>query len=758
MLRKLKSSTARSIARTCAAALSCACLLTAVPAEGRILAEDENTETQASDTSETSEPAENTDGSTESTSGSSSEPSGDTTESSSEETTESTTEETTEAAPSEPEEPAENAMIIVDSANVRNNPGTVNTTVIGVLRNGKKVKAVEVTTLTGDPSGSNVWCKIEYTDENGQQMTGYVVDEFLAKDTNLTESEEFENEIAAFPESYKVYLRSLHRLHPTWHFKPVVVGRTFEETVDRESRLGVSLIYSTANDAWKSTEPGAYDWSTGEFIVYDGKMWVNASRPVVSYYLDPRNMLSEQAVFQFLDLSYDPQYQTIDSVQGLLNGTFMESDLIPNMDGDAEISYAEAFMLAADTSGANPVFLAAKVLQEVSVDGSDSTSGNYYSDHYQREYIDLYNYYNIGASSDKDPVAKGLAFARDGSTNPDTNARLLLPWNTRIRSLVGGSIFIANAYINIGQNTTYLMKFNVHPTDSSQFGNHQYMTNIQGSLFEAKKMYTAYSKAGILEQDMVFAIPVYDELPESPCLLPREVGNPNDYLRDLSVDGYLLTPQFDPMNCMEYSLVVSASCTSVHISASPASDKASVTGDGDIELGDGVNTISVIVTAENGSSRVYTINIARNTEAYSNYFATSLFNEENFFGGIEPDSTVGDVKALFEMQDGYTLSYFNMNGMDMDDSANVHTGDLIQILDAEGKTVYIGALFIRGDANCDGKISSADLTLIAHYVLGEGSLSEAGRHAADANKDGKVTASDLTRISRHILDESHIEQ
>ncbi|MBR5975449.1 MAG: cadherin-like beta sandwich domain-containing protein [Clostridiales bacterium] len=740
MLRKLKSGTARNLARTCAAALSCACLMAAVPAGGRLFADpDEPSETQASDTSESSDTTETTE------------------TSSGEESSEETSDTTESTEPSEPVS-TENAIIIVDSANVRNNPGTVNTTVIGVVRNGKKVTAGEVTTLSGDPSGSNVWCQIEYTDENGDRKSGYVVDEFLAKDADVVGDETFEAEIADFPSDYKPYLRSLHRAHPTWHFRPMWVGRTFEETLAKESRLGVSLIYSTCNDSWKSTESGAYDWSTGEFIVYDGKMWVNAAKPVVAYYLDPRNMLGEQTVFQFLDLSYDEQYQTIDSVQGLLNGTFMESDLIDNLDASAQITYAEAFMLAAQTSGANPVFLAAKCLQEVSVDGSASTSGDYYSDHYQRQYTSLYNYYNIGASSDRDPVAKGLAFARDGSSNPETNARLLLPWTTRISSIVGGSIFIANAYINMGQNTTYLMKFNVHPNDSSQFGNHQYMTNIQGSFYEAKKMYKAYDKAGILGQEMVFSIPVYDEMPETPSLLPREAGNPNDYLRELSIEGYILTPQFDPMNCQEYSLVVSASCTSVHISATPASDKASVSGDGDITLEDGVNTISVMVTAENGSSRVYTINIARNTEAYDNYFHTDLTAEENYFGGIDPDSTVGDIKARFEMLEGFELHYFNMNGMDKDDSTQVSTGDLIQIVDADGNTVYIGALFIRGDANGDGKISSADLTLIARSILGEGSLSEAGRHAADANKDGRVTAADLTLISKHILQEGQIVQ
>ena len=79
-------------------------------------------------------------------------------------------------------------------------------------------------------------------------------------------------------------------------------------------------------------------------------------------------------------------------------------------------------------------------------------------------------------------------------------------------------------------------------------------------------------------------------------------------------------------------------------------------------------------------------------------------------------------------------------------------------MDAEGKKVYICALFVRGDANCDGKISAADLTLICRYILGEGNINEAGKHAADSNKDGKISAADLTRICKHVLGEVTIEQ
>jgi beta-N-acetylglucosaminidase len=652
--------------------------------------------------------------------------------------------------------------VIVDSANVRNNPGTVNTTVIDVARNGTRVTVGDVVTISGDPSGSNVWCKISYTRSDGATITGYVVDSFISKDADINADPNFETEIASFPESYKTYLRALHKAHPNWHFKPVQTLKDFPATVASESRLGVSLIENSVNDAWKSTEPGAYDWNTGTFTPYDGSTWVNASQAVVKYYLDPRNMLTEDYVFQFLNLSYEPASQTIDSVKCMLKGTFMDNVTIKDWDNNLT-TYADSFVAAAEQCWVNPVFLAAKVIQEVSANGSNSTSGSYYSSYYKRQYTDLYNFFNIGASSGQDPVAKGLAFARegwknaDGSTNTAKNNEYYIPWVTPYFSIRGGSKFIANAYINIGQNTTYFMKFNVNPKDASQFGNHQYMTNIRGAASEGKKMYNAYAKAGILNTNLTFAIPVYSGLPESACLLPRESGNPNDYLKELSINGYVLTPAFDPATT-EYSLVVPASCTAIHVDAKPASDKARVSGAGDIALGDGVSTIKINCTAENGSSKVYTLDVARNTDASSSYFTTTLAGEGNFFGGVEPGTTVGAVKAMFTLAQGYQMTYVNMNGQGKDDSSAVCSGDLIEITDANGKKVYIGALFIRGDANCDGKISSADLTMICRYILGTGNMTEAGKFAADGNKDGKISAADLTKICKHILQETTITQ
>ena len=776
MLRKMKNSTQQALVRACAAAISCACLVGGLPKKDLLLAD-------KGDSSSTS-------GTTVSATSESKAPSDTRTLSDAKETSESASEKKVTDAAKAGKKLSTNATVTVDvESNVRKNPSTVDTPIVGVVKNGDRVQVLEAVATTGDPK-CNTWCKINFLNESGQIVTGYMAEYFLTLDegvklTDPSESEttktettettepsepdpeitgDFAEELAAFPESYKPYLQKLHKAHPNWHFRAVNVSRSFEDTVNLESRLGVSLIENSVNDAWKSTVAGAYDWLASEYTPYDGNYWVNASSNLVKYYLDPRNMLTEQSVFQFLNLSFDSKYQTVKTVQGLLNGTFMESATIDSLDGSEQISYAVAFYVAGKESKANPIFLAAKCLQEVSANGSNSTSGDYYSEYYQNHYVGLYNYFNIGASSDKDPVAKGLAFARDGykdvNGNPiaEKNKNALLPWITPYRSIIGGSRIIAENYINKGQNTIYFMKFNVSPNEKSQYGNHQYMTNIRGAASESKKMYNAYSKAGILDTPMLFSIPVYKNMPESACPLPKEDGNTNAYLKDLSVDGYSLTPQFDSLTCQDYSLVVPASCKSIHINAVPACSKAKVSGIGDVALGESVTTVVIKVTAENGFEKEYTLNVARSTEAFENYFTTTLPNQENFFGGIEPGTTVGETKAMFQVAEGYKITQTNQNGQVRSDSKIVCTGDMIVIKDAEGKTVYIATLFIRGDSNCDGKISAADLTLIARSILGKGTLTAAGMNAGDANKDNKVNAADLTVIARYLLKKGELKQ
>ena len=143
-------------------------------------------------------------------------------------------------------------------------------------------------------------------------------------------------------------------------------------------------------------------------------------------------------------------------------------------------------MLAARQSNANPVFLAAKVLQEVSAQGSGSTSGDYYSDYFKRQYTSLYNFYNIGSNPDPSipdgARINGAKYAMwgkdpDGKTITPEEADLLLPWDNVEDAITGGALWIASRYTAAGQDTLYFQKFDVVNNDDGLY-EHQYAQNI----------------------------------------------------------------------------------------------------------------------------------------------------------------------------------------------------------------------------------------------------------------------------------------
>lgn len=84
----------------------------------------------------------------------------------------------------------------------------------------------------------------------------------------------------------------------------------------------------------------------------------------------------------------------------------------------------------------------------------------------------------------------------------------------------------------------------------------------------------------------------------------------NNNLKSISVsvgeDTYELEPIFDS-STLEYTVVVPTGTTLVHVSATRSDSTASVDGDGDIEVTEGLNTVPIVVTAQNGDEKTYTL-------------------------------------------------------------------------------------------------------------------------------------------------------
>lgn len=90
-------------------------------------------------------------------------------------------------------------------------------------------------------------------------------------------------------------------------------------------------------------------------------------------------------------------------------------------------------------------------------------------------------------------------------------------------------------------------------------------------------------------------------------IAPKEVSS-NNSLKSLSVDDYELSPAFES-GTTEYNVNVKKGTTSVNIVATLEDSNSSVNGTGNIQVSEGLNPVTIVVTAENGYTKEYKLNI-----------------------------------------------------------------------------------------------------------------------------------------------------
>ena len=320
-----------------------------------------------------------------------------------------------------------------------------------------------------------------------------------------------------FPASYKPYIDELKKQYPNWEFKALDTNLDWKYVIDNENVFGKNLVPKSYSDSWKNTKPGEYN-------VEVDSGWVDSSRSAVEYAMDPRNFLNNVRVFQFEELSYNANTNTIASIEKILYGTEFYNKIVEykNSSGTNIVTnkkYSDLILTAAKTSKVSAFHLASRIKQEVGPFLSHSSiSGTV------KGYEGLYNFYNIGATSSSEPmgaIKNGLQYAKDGKgASTATKNKYLIPWNTKERAITGGAIFIGSSYINLGQNNIYLQKFHVSDVNGGELFWHQYMTNVLAPYSESKLIYNGYANSNLLNSSMSFIIPIYDNMPELPCTSP----------------------------------------------------------------------------------------------------------------------------------------------------------------------------------------------------------------------------------------------
>ena len=256
------------------------------------------------------------------------------------------------------------ASINGTNVNVRSGPGTTNS-VVTRLTQGAAV------TVIGEASASDgaLWYQVRFTGSGGAETTGYVSSAYIKFPVSYTSDADFEAYLTAqgFPESYKDGLRALHAQYPNWVFTAQHTGLDWNEVIANESVVGTNLVSSGSISSWKSTADGAYDWTTSTWPGFDGSSWVAASQEIISYYMDPRNFLDENYIFQFLLQSYDGSVHTMEGLETMLKGTFMENGSVAGGTYDSSGSSSGGTSSGASDSGGPGI--------GIGPGGSDGSSG-----------------------------------------------------------------------------------------------------------------------------------------------------------------------------------------------------------------------------------------------------------------------------------------------------------------------------------------------------------------------------------------------
>lgn len=614
------------------------------------------------------------------------------------------------------------------------------------LHTSHQVTVLETVVSEEDEKNPN-WCHIEF-DYNGTAYKGYVAAQYV---TLYTINEDVEMP-EGVPDIYKPYIEHLLSLHPNWNFVFVDTGYEWEDlfvtTSNGQGFEGRSLVQGTFPLSYRSTADGCYNWREDKWIPLDGSSWYQADTDVIKYYMDPRNFLNESTVFMFEKLSYDTNTHNIDGVKSIIENSFMDNASIKKPD-NTDVSYAQAYIDAAEYANVSPYHLASRTVQEVGRSGSGSTSGNY------GNYKGYYNFYNIGASAGADPISNGLNFAKNGGSLSNANkTKCMIPWTSQYKSIVGGAYWIGMSYINSvhKQNTLYFQKFNTSNPDPSSFY-HQYMTNVMAPAHEAPRIKNSYIDLGVLDNSFTFVIPYYRNMPEKACQLPASSNlNPNNWLKTLTIDGCQFS--FDSSITSGYSVTVASNVSSVKVNATTINVKASVKGTGTVSLREGSNTINVVVTAENGDQRTYTINIIRSsqqripmTSISLNKSSSTLFKRDvlSLSVNYNPSNTTDDKTVNWSTSNSSVATVSNGKVTAVGKGEATITAQ-VGSFKATCKIVVNDDVTI-GDIDADDSVTIADALLIFKYKTGEiSNLSELALLAADTDINGKVELADALRI------------
>ena len=139
----------------------------------------------------------------------------------------------------------------------------------------------------------------------------------------------------------------------------------------------------------------------------------------------------------------------------------------------------------------------------------------------------------------------------------------------------------------------------------------------------------------------------------------NKIASSNNYLSSLTIDKYDMSGIFNK-ETEEYNIVFEDKIPSIKVSATPEDSTAKVSKTGIYNIKTGTNKIKIIVTAEDGSTRTYTLNIFQTGNKNNNLISlvtsssnqlTPTFNKDTLKYNIDVDNNEDEITVIGVAED-----------------------------------------------------------------------------------------------------------
>lgn len=295
-------------------------------------------------------------------------------------------------------------------------------------------------------------------------------------------------------------------------------------------------------------------------------------------------------------------------------------------------------------------------------------------------------------------------------------------------------LYVNDNIVNVEENNTYNINVNALNFNIKTVLND---VNADYKLYKIKGNYREEIDGNNIKiddgSDNVFEIVVLAEdgvTSENYTLNIHELSS-DSYLQSLTIDN--LGFNFDK-NILEYNL--NTELDEINISAISSNENSTISGIGKKILELGNNSFNIIVTAEDNSTRTYTLNVNKvKMEDNKIIFNGLTVNEDkNYIYKIEVGTSIDTI--INSVSTNGKVSVIRDN-----DISITATGQKLKIDFDDYSVEYI--IIVKGDVNGDGKVTLSDITTALKGYRKKIDFTDYMFTAIDFNDDGEFKLSDI---------------